>query len=79
MDNSENPEGTEFPIICTYCRKWLNGPEARICSQEVGSMSGASHGICPDCMLENFPQEYIKIQKERKATSIAMLEKNQTI
>jgi hypothetical protein len=65
MDNSESSEETEFPIICTYCRTWLNGPETGVCGQEQYESSCLSHGSCPDCLLENFPQEYISIQKER--------------
>jgi len=66
MENSQIPDGTEFPIICTYCKEWLNEPDTWISGQEVCNLSGASHGICPDCLLKNFPQEYIKIQKERR-------------
>jgi hypothetical protein len=66
MDNSEIFKETEFPIICTYCRVWLNGPESWTCGQEACNLSCASHSICPDCLLENLPQEYIKIQKERR-------------
>lgn len=65
MDNSDIFEKTEFPIICTYCRTWLNGPEVGKCSHEQYESSCLSHGICPDCLRENFPQEYITIQKER--------------
>ena len=51
---------------CSYCRTGLNGTEAEVCVQEQYDSSYVSHGICPDCLLENFPQEYIMIQKERR-------------
>ena len=66
MDNLENFKETELPIICSYCRTGLNGLEAEACGQEQCNSSCVSHGICLDCLLENFPQEYIKIQEERR-------------
>ena len=66
MDDLNDPEGIEFPIVCTYCRTYLNGPKAGVCDQEVCNSTCISDGICPDCLLHNFPQEYITIQRERR-------------
>ncbi len=66
VKNLERSDGTELPKICTYCKIWLNGPKIGCYSNGKGNSAGISHGICPDCLLENFPQEYLTIQIENR-------------
>lgn len=67
---SEKPEEMDFSTICSYCGRLLCGPgtlKRNVEGQEKQSSSGQSHGICPDCLLENFPKEYLVIQEKRRA------------
>ena len=54
-------------VACSYC----NGTFKKL--SDIGELakdekpSGSqliSHGTCPDCLLKNFPQEYLMIQKD---------------
>ncbi len=69
MQGLEKSSATNFSMICFYCGKLLIGSE----SWEKGAgdqcemdSSSNSHEICPDCLLTNFPQEYLAIQEERR-------------
>lgn len=65
-------------VICAYCKKSLLGQELwENESDKSPDMSKAriSHGICPDCLLENFPNEYLIIQEEKKVRIKKLFEK----
>ncbi len=55
--------------ICSYCGCALTDQhhwdKIRDTDPE-GDTSSVSHGICPDCLRENFPMEYLAIQEERR-------------
>ena len=67
MSQKESLE--DLPLICIYCEKFKNDtgfweqeyeysrpfPEAR-----------KSHGICPECFQEHYPDEYISLREEGK-------------
>ncbi|MDJ0623502.1 MAG: hypothetical protein QNJ17_11090 [Desulfocapsaceae bacterium] len=60
------PEHIEL-VACSYC----NGTFKKLSDigepAKVGKPPGSqpiSHGTCPDCLLKNFPQEYLMIQKD---------------
>lgn len=59
----------KFVLVCAYCNKilkdndvWETGDVGVL----QGNQSNLSHGICPDCLKEHFPHEYLAIQEERK-------------
>ncbi len=69
MEKSGKINETDYLMICAYCRRLLKEPDAweRHGRGELELNSSInSHGICPDCLLENFPQEYLAIQEERR-------------
>lgn len=58
-----------FTVICSYCNKVLQGQE--LWDREGKRQQGVndyrlSHGICPKCLLDNFPNEYLAIQEEKR-------------
>ena len=69
MENDNQKKSEHIIVICAYCKKSLRGQELWEKDFEESpeiSQTRVSHGICPDCLLENFPNEYLVIQKERK-------------
>ncbi|MDJ0623247.1 MAG: hypothetical protein QNJ17_09785 [Desulfocapsaceae bacterium] len=69
MKSSNGKKHERIVVICAYCQKSLQGQELwERDSQETAEMAKAtiSHGICPDCLLEHFPNEYLIIQEERR-------------
>lgn len=69
MNSGNRKRQERIMVICAYCRKSLQGQEVwERDLQEAGEMAKAtiSHGICPDCLLEHFPNEYLIIQEERR-------------
>ncbi len=69
MEKSGNHKATDCLMICAYCGRLLKEPDSweRHGRGELELNSSAkSHGICPSCLLENFPQEYLAIQEERR-------------
>ncbi len=57
-------------LVCAYCNKILKDHDVWV-YDDVNTLhdnlENLSHGICPDCLKENFPREYLAIQEERKA------------
>lgn len=69
MKRGESGKHERIIIICAYCRKNIHGQE--LIEKEIHRSGGLakasiSHGICPDCLLEHFPNEYLIIQEERR-------------
>jgi len=69
MDGSELPQQEDIAMVCSYCSRILDGHEIMEnnaeCQDNLNSFE-ISHGICPECLLENFPQEYLSIQKSKR-------------
>lgn len=56
-------------VVCSYCCKlirvsesWKNGVKNPMQDDSVQ----LSHGICPECLLEKFPNEYLTIQRDNR-------------
>ncbi len=69
MEKGNQKNSEHIIVICAYCKKSLQGQE--LWENDFEKSSGistarVSHGICPDCLLENFPNEYLVIQEEKK-------------
>ncbi len=68
QDDKQNYHGN-FALVCAYCNKILKNKdfwETRDAGELQNNLNDISHGICPDCLKEYFPHEYLAIQKERK-------------
>lgn len=69
MEDEGKKSPRELRVICAYCKKLLRSEElwgAEETSRWGENSGGVSHGICPDCLLHNFPAEYLAIQEERR-------------
>jgi len=66
MKRSEKFREEHLHIICSYCGKLLDGPEVWDRGNVELDLSNNTHVTCPDCLLENFPSEYLAIQEERR-------------
>lgn len=56
-------------MVCSYCKKILNdiGDWVEETQNQLETYPlRKSHCICPDCFLENFSNEYLTIQKEKR-------------
>jgi len=76
MDKDKRSE--HIIVICSYCKKGLRGQELwdnKIEAPTEMSRTRVSHGICPDCLEENFPNEYLVIQEEKKVRIKNLFEK----
>ena len=75
-----NRKNSEYiVVICAYCKKSLQGQERWERELEQSpelSSAKISHGICPDRLLEHFPNEYLIIQEEGKVRIKKLFEKN---
>jgi hypothetical protein len=73
MSQEEDPVRLLF--VCTYCDKHRNDDgywEQAYGFDECIYEGRISHGICPKCLKEHFPDEYSSLRKEGK---IAIKEK----
>jgi hypothetical protein len=61
MSDEKNPE--RLPVICTYCGKYKNkdGYWEHVSKSE---MDWISHGICPECLKEHFPNYFSSLCRE---------------
>ncbi len=69
IEQSDKRGGAEYSMICSYCGRLIKGPEAweRNARGHMELLaSSKSQGVCPDCLFENYPQEYLAIQDERR-------------
>lgn len=68
----------EMTVICSYCGQLLQGKKLwhkeRLSAREI-SLLPVSHGICADCLLEHFPNEYTAIKKEGHHVPLKVFEK----
>jgi len=55
---------TEITVVCSYCGKLIKGQKLwnkeYFTAKEI-SLLPVSHGICPKCLCEYFPNEYLAI------------------
>lgn len=78
MEKGNNKKAERFIVICAYCKKSLQGQDLWESGFEKASehhRATVSHGICPDCLLEHFPNEYLVIQEEKKIRIKKLFEK----
>jgi hypothetical protein len=70
MKTTLQKKGDRVRLICAYCNRPISGsvpcnteeiPAAEVCTGDP-----VSHGICPDCLLYHFPNEYLAIQEKKK-------------
>ena len=66
MKRSGTTGEAHLTVICSYCGKLLDGQESWSKGDVELNSSNNTHGTCPDCLLENFPREYLAIQEERR-------------
>lgn len=69
MKSGKSGQHERIIIICAYCQKRIKGRdwnERKKCNAEETQKISVSHGICPECLLEHFPQEYLIIQEEHR-------------
>ena len=66
---SQEESEPNLAFICMYCKKhknvagnWEQGDGL----DESVSDEWISHGICPDCLKEHFPDEYSSLREEGK-------------
>lgn len=67
MERSEKHQEENITMICSYCRRIINTPRVlknKKGNQQEHNSSRKSHGICPDCLLENYPDECRVIQEK---------------
>ena len=61
------PEDRVALVVCSYCngtfKKSVNREQV-VDDEELSGFHLISHGICPTCLLKNFPHEYLMIQKD---------------
>ncbi len=70
MKNGRQTIPEKIVVACAYCSKLLKRNDNWEYDKGTGVKSGmldVSHSICPDCLKENFPREYLIIQEEKKA------------
>ncbi len=54
-------------MVCSYCSKIFNHLNPSAADGNISNRHHnlpLSHGTCPDCLLKNFPHEYLKIQRD---------------
>lgn len=54
-------------VACSYCNRTFRKLADMEKPDKEGIPIGSqpiSHGTCPDCLLKNFPKEYLMIQKD---------------
>lgn len=67
MKSTKNISMNRVILVCAYCKKVLKGENLwEHEAMRSDSSLNVSHGICPDCLLEHFPREYLAIQEERR-------------
>lgn len=69
MKSGKKEDNKRMLIVCSYCNRVISDEEAweQNVEVEIGERGGkVSHGICPDCLLEHFPDEYLAIQEQHR-------------
>lgn len=64
----KKPESEKLIVICAYCKKIVGEEKLQFEENDHQGESETlvSHGICPDCFLKHFPNEYLAIQKKER-------------
>lgn len=78
MEKDNRKRSEHIIVICAYCKRSLQGQELwenEFKKSPEKAKARVSHGICPDCLLENFPNEYLVIQEEKKVRIKKLFEK----
>jgi hypothetical protein len=67
MEIRTQKKGDRVRSICSYCKRPLNDIASEDAEYTIeGHDDSVSHGICPDCLLHHFPNEYLAIQEGKK-------------
>lgn len=69
MKKKKEREEPVFLVACSYCDKKFNKAKQNIPADKTEDTSAPlfiSHGTCPECLLKNFPKEYLRIQKDSR-------------
>jgi hypothetical protein len=69
MKKKKKQSGIGIIMICSYCGRLLQGQETWEKDSKATVEADPvprSHGICPTCLLENFPNEYLVIQEAKR-------------
>lgn len=64
----------DITVICSYCGRLLRGSrywEKEELSPREISMLPVSHGICSDCLNQNFPDESTEILKKQDDAKVS--------
>ncbi len=67
MERSNKHKDEDITMICSYCHRLINTPvdlKNKTDGPPVLKLVRKSHGICPDCLLENYPEECQAIQEK---------------
>ena len=80
VSQKESPE--ILRLICAYCEKFKN--DTGFWEQEYdhcGTFPEArkSHGVCPECFQEHYPDEYISLREEGKIVIREKILPNNTV
>ncbi len=70
QDDTTNPKvSCKILVICAHCKKILSNEgfwEYADPHFLKDRQQHTSHGICPDCLLANYPNEYLAIQEKKR-------------
>jgi hypothetical protein len=68
---SRNHRQAKLKLACVYCSRHRNDESCRSHTDEFEELMQEeldSHGLCPECLREYFPDMYAAIMKEGKVT-----------
>ncbi len=69
MQHEKQSDQRKIVLVCSYCNKILKDKDVWGIDNTgalLNNLSNLSHGICPNCLKENFPNEYLAIEEEKK-------------
>lgn len=69
MKESQDNTKSDVLILCCYCKRSLYDIKtSREMSEDdlLETHLKKSHTICPDCLLHNYPKEYLAIQEKKR-------------
>ncbi len=72
MSSSRN----KIIVVCSYCHRIIKGQWTYSMNGEEYDQPRISHGICPECLLLHFPDEYLLIQEKHRVEMINIFEKS---
>ncbi len=69
-DNTTNKTlSNDILVVCAHCKKVLINRDSWEYADPLflkNRQQHTSHGICPDCLLANYPNEYLAIQEKKR-------------